>query len=98
MLDLAPEHLRIVRGLLAEHLPGCRALAFGSRVKGTARRFSDLDIAVEGGTAIPWSTLGQLKEALSESDLPMRVDVVDLTSASKEFRAMVLSHALPLNV
>lgn len=96
MLDLAPEHLLIVRRLLAEYLPGYRALAFGSRVKGTARRFSDLDIAVDGATAIPWMTLGQLKEALSESDLPMRVDVVDLTSSSKEFRDMVLAHALPL--
>ena len=97
MLDLAPEHLHVVRTLLEEHLPGCKALAFGSRVKGTARRFSDLDIAVEAGTAISWSRLGELKEALSESNLPMRVDVVDLVAASDEFRAMVLAHALPLN-
>ncbi len=60
LLGLAPGHLHIVRTLLAEHLPGCRAMVLGSRVKGTARRFSDLDIAVEGGKAIPWSTLGQL--------------------------------------
>lgn len=96
MLDLAPEHLQVVRTLLAEHLPGCRALAFGSRVKGSARRFSDLDIAVEGNAPIPWSTLGMLREALSESDLPIRVDVVDLSAASPAFRAMVLSHALTI--
>jgi len=96
MLDLTPEHLSIVRGLLNEYLPGCHALAFGSRVKGTARRFSDLDLAVDTGNAIPWSTLGQLKEAFSESDLPMKVDVLDLNAISDTFKAVVLRDGEPL--
>ena len=38
----------IVRGILLRHLPGrARAFVFGSRAHGGARRYSDLDLALE---------------------------------------------------
>jgi len=48
MIDLAPEQLAEVRKILSETVPEYRAVAYGSRVRGTNRRFSDLDLAVEG--------------------------------------------------
>ena len=47
MLELSSDHLAIVRAILAEHVPQAKAWAFGSRVLGTAKKFSDLDIAIE---------------------------------------------------
>ncbi len=47
MLDLQDEHLAVLRSCLRLHLPaGARAFAFGSRVDGSARRYSDLDVAL----------------------------------------------------
>ena len=43
-LQLSPEHLRMVREVLARWLPDAQVLAFGSRVSGSARKFSDLDL------------------------------------------------------
>lgn len=90
MLDLKNEHVGMIRGVLSEHLPnGRRALVFGSRVKGTAWRFSDVDIAIDGPEPMSLSEISDLKEAFSLSDLPYMVDIVDLQTADPGFRGVV---------
>ncbi|HMQ77834.1 MAG TPA: nucleotidyltransferase domain-containing protein [Flavobacteriales bacterium] len=89
MLDLAPEHLRSLRIILSAHVPYAKAWAFGSRVKGTSRPFSDLDLALEGDSPIDPRTLALLRDDLVESDLPMTVDVIDLKTTNPGFRALV---------
>jgi uncharacterized protein len=84
-LDLRSEHLALVRHILAQQVPQHTAWAFGSRVKGTARAFSDLDIGLEGDQALGFEQRANLKLAFSESNLPFMVDVVDLTSCSRDF-------------
>jgi predicted nucleotidyltransferase len=49
--------------------------AYGSRVKGTARKFSDLDLCYQEN--IPREVICQIKEELEESDLPIFVELVD---------------------
>ena len=63
--------------------------AFGSRVIGTARAQSDLDLALVGPARLDRRTLGNLREAFQESDLPMQVDLVDWHAISKEFQAII---------
>lgn len=89
MLDLDAVHLDTVRSILSAQLPGARVWAFGSRVQGRAKRFSDLDLAVEDEKALDLHQLYALKDAFSESDLPIKVDVLDLKSISPEFRRIV---------
>ena len=89
MLELAPHHLAIVKDILHRHLPNARVLAFGSRAKGTAARFSDLDLAVEAGWPLSLRTLALLEVDFAESDLPMKVDVVGLHSIASAFRQRV---------
>lgn len=90
MIHLEPAQLEIVQKLLREHLPDCEVWAFGSRVHGRRlEKFSDLDLAVVSGAPVDVMRLQRLREAFSESDLPIRVDVVDLTQASPGFRAAV---------
>lgn len=89
MLDLAPHHLKIVEGILRDHLPTHIVWAFGSRTKATARKHSDLDIAIISETPLSFTQLGAIQEAFSDSDLPFRVDVVDWATAAPGFRAIV---------
>lgn len=89
MLDLAPEHLTEVRRILAAHLPNYEVRAFGSRVQGTARPFSDLDLAVIGEAPLDPRRLTAVKDAFVESNLPFRVDVVDWARASEAFKAII---------
>lgn len=95
-IDIAPPHRRIVVDILTKHAPRpCRVWAFGSRVRGRARRFSDLDLAVDAGRPLTLSEAAVLDEAFDDSDLPWRVDVVDLVTCSDRFRREVESHAVP---
>ena len=80
-LMLAPKHVALVRAVLRTHAPHHRAYVFGSRVVSNAadrarlKPHSDLDLALEGPPLKPHQAYA-LKEAFSESDLPMRVDAV----------------------
>lgn len=97
-IDLAPPELAIVRGILRDKLPaGTRAWVFGSRATATARRYSDLDLAIELGASPDSDLIGKLAEALSESDLPYKVDVVDLSSLDSTFRAIIEPDMIPLS-
>ncbi|HQV37590.1 MAG: nucleotidyltransferase domain-containing protein [Flavobacteriales bacterium] len=86
MLELSSDHLAIVRAILAEHVPQAKAWAFGSRVLGTAKKFSDLDIAIEAEDELSIGTLGDLRYAFAESDLPISVDLLDMRTVRMPFK------------
>ncbi len=89
MIDLSPQHLQTVRAILDRHVPNCEVRAFGSRVSGPAKNYSDLDLAVVAPTKLNPETLRHLKEAFEESDLPFRVDVLDWHEISPEFQKVI---------
>jgi predicted nucleotidyltransferase len=89
MLDVSAEHLGLIVALLGEHVPGAEVLAFGSRVRGGAKKHSDLDLVVRSAGRLSLSTLGELRLAFQESDLPFRVDVVDWHAISDSFRSII---------
>lgn len=96
-LDLPPAHLALVRDVLRTHLPnGARVLVFGSRVHGGARPYSDLDLAVAADRPLGLDLTAELREAFSESDLPYKVDIVDLSRVEAGFRARIEAGAVPL--
>ena len=82
-LMLPAQALAVVQALLHRHAPHHAAFAFGSRVVSSAQErarvkpHSDLDLALTG-TPLPLEQMFSLREAFSESDLPMRVDIVDM--------------------
>lgn len=85
-LDIRPEQLAIVRELLKKHIPDREVLAFGSRAKGTARKYSDLDLAIMGNDPVtPAARYMGLKDDLTESRLPFMVDLVEWASLSDDW-------------
>ena len=89
MIDLSPHHLETVKRILAEHVPDCEVRAFGSRATWTAWEYSDLDLAVVSHEPLDRRTSANLREALEESDLPIRVDVVDWATLTDGFRQAI---------
>ncbi len=87
MIQLLPSHLKIVEQILGQYVPDCEVRVFGSRVKGTTKRYADLDLTVLGG--LEHAQLDQLIEAFIESDLPFRVDILDWMALSDDFRAVI---------
>ena len=94
-LQLAPAQAQQLLSLLAVHVPHMQVWAFGSRVKGTARPSSDLDLvffADESGKPL----LGHLREALEESLLPFAVDILVWNDISADFQAHIQSQFIEL--
>lgn len=87
-IAIEPREWEELVGILRTHLPNRRVWAFGSRATGRARRFSDLDLAVEG-ESLPFGALAKLRDALDESGLPFKVDIVELASLTPEFSARI---------
>ena len=67
---------------------GCTISFFGSRARGDFQRFSDLDLLVEG--EVPAPTLSLIREALDESNLPFRVDLVLFKDLAESYQVGVL--------
>ena len=87
MIHMEPRHWKIVQDILKKY--PYDFYAFGSRAKGTQRRFSDLDICFKA--SIPWNVRGHIDEDFEESDLPFKVDVVDWNMCDELFRAKISS-------
>ncbi|HET8996409.1 MAG TPA: nucleotidyltransferase domain-containing protein [Acetobacteraceae bacterium] len=99
-LDLSDADLAILRAVLEQHLPnGARVFVFGSRAHGGARQYSDLDLALAWDQPLGLELIGSIAEALSESDLPYKVDLVDLSTVDPSFRDRIARQcvALPLD-
>ena len=98
-VDIRPDHLEIVQGILREHLPvDVKVWVFGSRANWTTKDSSDLDIALEGESRLSHKLLGALNDAFENSALPYTVDVVDLNRIGDSFRKIVESQKVPLAI
>lgn len=86
---LAPEHLRLVLRLLAKHVPELEVWAFGSRVVGSPKPHSDLDLALVSQKPIEVARLARLSLEFEESELPFRVDLVEFGTTTPTFRAII---------
>jgi predicted nucleotidyltransferase len=96
-IDLSAEHRKLVVQLLAERLPAsAQVWVFGSRATGRARRYSDLDLLIDAGRPLSLDEAALLREALEESDLPYRVDIVDWHAIGDGFRRLIAGERVPL--
>jgi len=102
-LQLSDAQHAMLLGLLAQHVPHLQVWAYGSRVKGTARATSDLDL-VFFAKDNDKPKLSLLREGLDESLLPCAVDMLVWQDISPDFQQhiqaqhQVLQEATPLKV
>ena len=89
MIDLPPDHLETVTQILAQHIPQCDVWLFGSRATGQAKPHSDLDLAIITHQPLTASRMAALRLAFEDSHLPIKVDLVDWTLISDEFREVI---------
>jgi predicted nucleotidyltransferase len=88
---LSPTDLKIVQDILVSCLPSKnrRVFVFGSRAKGTTKRFADLDLAFDMGSPLTRQEQLDLADKFEESNLSYKVDIVDLHTVSKSFADII---------
>lgn len=87
-LDLPERYRARIEALLRTHAPGVAVWAYGSRVNGESHAGSDLDLALRGPRLerLPDAALSALREAFTESDVPILVQVHDWAALPESFR------------
>ena len=95
-IDAPASALTAVLHILARYVPGREIRVMGSRVNGQAKAFSDLDLIVMGDEPLDLRTLGELRDAFDESNLPFAVDIIEWASSSEAFRRIIDEQAQPL--
>lgn len=98
-LILQPQHLSMLRELLAEHVPNYEALAYGSRVSGGAHDCSDLDLAIRNPLQHkqPNPHITKLQQAIQDSNLPILVDIHDWALLPQDFQRNIEADYVLLN-
>jgi len=71
---LTESTLSAIQGVLREHHEVKRALLYGSRAKGTQKKGSDIDVALDGSD-VSFRELLQIETQLDALDLPYHFDV-----------------------
>ncbi|MFW7382126.1 MAG: nucleotidyltransferase family protein [Oligoflexus sp.] len=67
---------------------GAKVFLFGSRARGTHKKFSDLDILIESQDDLSL-LIGFLSEKLEESNFPFKVDLVDARELANSYKKSV---------
>ena len=62
------------------------AFIFGSRATGKNRKFSDLDLGINGPRSLTPKEYISIKNELEDSDIPYRVDLVDFAKVNNKFK------------
>lgn len=89
-IDVSPKHLVLIQTILWQCLPhSAQVWVFGSRAKQTAKKFSDIDLAIDLGRPLTLAESAQLADAFEESTLPYKVDIVDWQTISPDFKAVI---------
>ncbi len=95
-IDITAEERKTVLALLEQHIPGAAAWVYGSRANWTSRPQSDLDLVVFPKPEQRQS-VGGLREAFEESNLPFRVDLFVWDEVPASFRRQIEKEHITLS-
>lgn len=95
--NVEERHLEIVKKNLQEIVPNATVYIFGSRAKGYAKPYSDLDLAIDlNGEKLNLSTLAKLNSFFEGTTIPYKIDIVDLNSINDEFKSNIKNDLIKL--
>ncbi len=85
-VHLSPYYQKILRDIFVGDY---EVIIFGSRAKGTNRKFSDIDICLKSNQKIPDLEMETIKERCTKSNLPYLVDILDYHDINSFFQETI---------
>jgi predicted nucleotidyltransferase len=81
-----PDPVKRALHYLKQQVNDCGTIVlFGSRARGTARKYADFDIGIYMKTPLSWRRFSVWKTQVEEIAWPYRIDLVDLGRAPSDF-------------
>ncbi len=97
ILDLEKKYQDFIIDLVSKIVPEVEIFIYGSRTKGKALKYSDVDIALKCDKEIPFDNILRLKALFSDSTFPYMVDIIDLNSISEKFFSLIKDDLIKIN-
>lgn len=68
-----------------------KIFVFGSRAKGTERKYSDIDLWIDSNPALTTQEIAFFLNDIEDSDLTIKVDLVTSATCLDEYKGRILS-------
>ena len=87
-----------IKQTVSKYLPSSdyRIFLFGSRAIYKNYKWSDMDIGILGDKAIPGHIIVKIQDELENSRIPYKIDLVDFTRVSDQFRKVAMKNCINL--
>lgn len=85
MINLLEKWKNLIRNEIQKILLDSEIFIFGSRSKRNNSDYSDVDIAVKSTKKIDEKILSLIKFNIEETEIPYKIDIIDLNNVSEEF-------------
>jgi predicted nucleotidyltransferase len=95
-LNVDPVNLERIQKILRQRIPDRSVWAFGSRVNGNARKYSDLDLVILGDVPLSLNQFFHIAEDFDESDIPFRIDLHDWNQIPAQFKPNITKQYVAL--
>ncbi len=90
MIDLSTDCRLEVLGIVERYLPNYEVRVVGSRARGSAKRYSDIDLLVLNRQPLSPRIRALARTAFEESDIPYKVDLIEAADLDPAFRDRLL--------
>lgn len=88
MIDLDEKYITFIKKAFDERLNNYKLYLFGSRAKGRARKYSDIDLAVDSAELTD-KIKSDLEIYFTDSTIPYEIDIVDLNNINDNFKNLI---------
>ena len=95
MIDLDKKYIDIIKKTINSELSNYKLYIFGSRVKGNAKKYSDIDLAIESNELTD-KIKSRLDFLFENSTIPYEIDIINLNTITENFRNCIINDLVRL--
>jgi predicted nucleotidyltransferase len=93
-MNVEENYKQKIVSLISAILPNTKIYLFGSRATGKHSTGSDIDVALDTGEKVSRHVVSEIKEILSATNIPYKIDVVDIHSVPQNMCSLILKEGI----
>ena len=88
MIDLEKRYIDFIKNTISSMIHNYKLYIFGSRAKNRAKKYSDIDLAIDSQELTP-QIKTKLEFTFENSTLPYEVDIINLNDIDNKFKNLI---------
>ncbi len=80
--------------IIQKYLPKSKIYLFGSQATNKATDASDIDLALDNATPVPFNIMMSILAEIDETVIPVKIDLVDLNGVAESFKQVILREGI----